>query len=166
MGALTLGGVYLRYGFDPREDKMTATETHGFSTQEIIQAVEEAERKIAVIDQARRHIRNPELTNRLERIQNLAHQIVGVIEENPQDLRRARRFLNVYLDGAQRVCEGYARTHQRGQSVELETNFRNVLITIEDVFAQQHRKLLERDIMDVDVQIEVLTKQLKSQGII
>jgi len=166
LGVLTLGGCYLRYGFDPREDKITIAESHGYSTEEIVQALEEAERKIAVIGQASRNIQNPELKSRLERIQKLAQQIVAVIEEDPRDLRRARRFLNVYLDGAQRVSEGYARTHQRSQSAELETNFRHVLVTIEEVFAEQHRKLLEHDVVDVDVQIEVLTNQLKRQGVI
>jgi hypothetical protein len=40
------------------------------------------------------------------------------------------------------------------------------LITIEDVFAEQERKLLETDLMDLDVQIEVLAKQLKREGIV
>jgi hypothetical protein len=41
-----------------------------------------------------------------------------------------------------------------------------VLMTIEDVFQEQHQKLLEHDLMDLDVQIEVLATQLKREGVV
>ncbi len=62
----------------------------------------------------------------------------------------------MYLDGARSVTEGYAKTHKKGASEELEANFRNVLVTIEDVFAEQQAKLLQNNELDLDVQIEVL----------
>ena len=72
------------------------------------------------------------------------------------------------MEGVQQVSRGYARTHvladARGH--ELEQNFRNVLITIEDVFVEQEKRLVESDLMDLDVQIEVLAKQLKQEGIL
>ena len=40
------------------------------------------------------------------------------------------------------------------------------LVTIEDVFAEQHEKLLENDILDLDVQMEVLSAQLKREGVV
>jgi hypothetical protein len=81
-------------------------------------------------------------------------------------LRRARKFLNVYLDGAQKVTEGYAKTHARVAAPDLDDNFRRVLVTIEEVFQEQQQKLLETDITDLDVQIEVLATQLKREGVI
>jgi hypothetical protein len=41
-----------------------------------------------------------------------------------------------------------------------------VLESIEEVFQEQRQKLLQTDIMDLDVQIEVLTNQLKREGLI
>ncbi len=166
LALLTLGGFYLAYGLDPRRDKATTVTAHGYTTAEVVQAIEQAERKIAEIDAASRGIRNFELRARLTRISELARKILRVIEEDPTDLRRARKFLYVYLDGAKTVSKGYVRTHQRSQSAELETNFRNVLITIENVFQEQHANLLENDILDLDVQIEVLATQLKREGVV
>jgi hypothetical protein len=48
----------------------------------------------------------------------------------------------------------------------LEQNFRNVLETIESTFQEQHQKLLEEDLFDLDVKIEVLNTQLKREGIL
>jgi hypothetical protein len=41
-----------------------------------------------------------------------------------------------------------------------------VLGSIEGVFIEQHQKLLEHDVLDLDVQIEVLTKQLEREGVV
>ncbi|MBT8135741.1 MAG: 5-bromo-4-chloroindolyl phosphate hydrolysis family protein [Gammaproteobacteria bacterium] len=160
-------GSTLFYGRDPAGSKLSKLGSHGYTTEEIIATLKEAESKILGIDSARRDIRNAELTNRLRRITQQARKILGLIEDDPGDIRRARKFLNVYLDGARRVTEGYARSHRRGAQVdELEGNFRNVLNTIEGVFEEQHQKLLEHDKLDLDVQIEVLSTQLKKEGVI
>lgn len=158
-------GMYLSYGFDPRHEKKIAG-MHGYSGGEIFQTLEDSARIIRSIERANDSIRNSELNQRIERICEIADSILAEIEADPRDIRRARKFLNVYLDGARQVTEGYARTHQHSQSGELEQNFRNVLVTIESVFQEQKQKLLEDDVFDLDVQIEVLNTQLKREGIL
>jgi 5-bromo-4-chloroindolyl phosphate hydrolysis protein len=158
-------GMYLSYGFDPRKEKNIVA-AHGYSRDEILQTLEDSSRIIRGIEQANDRIRNAELNQRIERICEIADSILAEIEADPRDIRRARKFLNVYLDGARQVTEGYAKTHQQTQSEELEQNFRNVLETIESAFQEQHQKLLEEDVFDLDVKIEVLTTQLKQEGIL
>lgn len=165
-GLAALLGCYLSYGFDPRTAKRL-TDRDGIDvTDQVLQALEQAERSIAAIEQASHDIRNAELNARLRRIAQLARDILKLLEEDPRDLRRARKFLNVYLDGAHKVTEGYAKTHARVDAPELDDNFRRVLATIEEVFQEQQQKLLETDLTDLDVQIEVLTTQLKREGVI
>ena len=158
-------GYYLTYGFDPRAEKSVKT-GFGYSTGDVVEALQEAERKIQAIESARGRIKNAELKDRLARIIAQSRKILSVIEDDPKDLRRARKFLITYLEGAQNVTEGYARTHGDASSSELDENFRNVLVTIEEVFEEQHARLLEDDVMDLDVQIEVLHTQLKREGVI
>ncbi len=164
LGALL--GFYLVYGFDPRATKR-ATDAYGLdATPQLLQALAGAEKTILAIEQARKNIRNNELRSRLDNIIKLARQILKNLEEDPADLRRSRKFLNVYLEGAQQVTEGYVRTHQQAQSQQLEANFRNVLTTIEDVFKEQQQKLLENDVLDLDIKIEVLSEQIKREGVV
>jgi 5-bromo-4-chloroindolyl phosphate hydrolysis protein len=158
-------GMYLSYGLDTRsENKITAA--YGYSGDEISRALEDSSRIIRNIEQANNRIRNTELNRRIEHICDIANNILEEIATDPRDFRRARKFLNIYLDGARQVTEGYAKTHQQTHSGELEQNFRNVLETIESVFQEQHQKLLEEDVFDLDVKIEVLTSQLKREGIL
>ena len=94
-------------------------------------------------------------------------KIITLIENDPSDLPRARKFLKVYLDGTRRVTESYAKTHRNeATTVELDSNFSNVLNSIESTFDEQHEKLKKQDQFDLDVNIEVLETQLKREGII
>ncbi len=158
-------GMYLSYGFDPRQTKKVAG-ADGYSSEEIMQVLKESSKKIRSIELANHKINNAELNQRIDRICDIADAILQEIESDPRDLRRSRKFLNVYLNGAKQVTEGYARTHKNTQTGGLEQNFRNVLETIETVFQEQQQKLQEDDIFDLDVQIEVLTTQLKREGIV
>ncbi len=166
LGMLCLLGFYFSYGFDVPPAKRVFDSESGVTREELESTLSEALRKIESIETASQRVMNEELQRRLKRIVVQARNILINIEESPRDLHRARKFLYVYLDGAKRVCEGYAKTHKKLHSLQLENNFRNVLITIEDVFEQQESRLLEKEILDLDVQIEVLNKQLKQEGII
>jgi 5-bromo-4-chloroindolyl phosphate hydrolysis protein len=164
-GVGALLGMFLSYGFDPRKQKMVAG-AHGYTIEEISATIEEAENVILSIENANNKIRNLEFNTRIDRICDTARGILDDLEANPSAIRRTRKFLLVYLEGANKVTSGYANTHLQAESVELEQNFRNVLDNIESVFKEQKNKLLEEDVLDLDVQIEVLAKQLKHEGIV
>jgi len=163
-GLGALAGMALLYGFDPRQEKMVAG-VHGYTAEEIVQTIDEAEAKISGIEFANKQINNWAFTHRIQLICEHAREILGMLEEDPGDIRRARKFLNIYLDGAFKVTEGYAEMHNKQPSKQLTENFDHVLQTIESVFIEQKQKLLEDDALNLDVQIEVLTAQLKHEGV-
>ncbi len=154
----------LLYGLDPRKLPVKAKDYAG-NSRPVAEALQQAEQQILDIEQAACRINQPEMNQRLKRIVTLARNILTEIARDPRDFRRARKFLNTYLDGAQRVITGYAETHSTLRNQTLEDNFRRVLITIEDVFGQQHQRLLENDLRDLDVDIEVLQNQMKREGL-
>ncbi len=162
-GLGALWGMYLNYGFDIRS---RLPKDFGIQDAEAAAAIEEAETILEQIETANGQIQNREFNERIERILAIAQQILDEIARDPADLRRARKFLKVYLDGARKVTEGYARTHLQAGSPQLEDNFRQLLETIEQVFQQQQQKLLENELFDLDVQIEVLQTRLKQEGLL
>ena len=158
---VALLGGYLTYGFD----LLSSRPLHG-GGEHARTALVEADRSIAAIEQASRDIHQSELGKRLRHITGLARAILRRLEDDPRDLHRARKFLNVYLDGVQSVVEDYAKTHTRIIAPDLNERFRRALITVEDAFREQQQTLLESDVEQLDVKIEVLTQQLKREGII
>lgn len=166
IGGATLLAFYLWYGLDPRRNK-TGNIGLGVSAEEVFEALEAANIKIDAIETARTQISNAQFDQHLDRIISKARNIITLIENDPSDLPRARKFLKVYLDGTRRVTESYAKTHRNeATTVTLDGNFSNVLNSIESTFDEQHEKLKKQDQFDLDVNIEVLETQLKREGII
>ena len=165
-GLLAFAGILLRYGFDPQHDKNKDVSLVGVTSEELIEIFDEAENHLKEIENAANSIQNIELKGRLRTISSKTREILGIIEKDPKDLRRARKFLKVYLKGAKAVSSQYANTPQASENEELQQNLRNVLTTIEEVIEEQKVKLLENDLLDLDVKIEVLEAQLKHEGVI
>lgn len=161
----TMVGCYLYYEFDlnRRESGVAAV---GITTEELVELLDEAEDRIESIESASKNIRNAEFRDRLGRIVKEARAIVSTIEKDPVDARRARKFLKVYLDGAQQVTTGYSKMHTGEPEPELEDNFRRVLTTIETVISDQQAKLRQNNVSELDVQIEVLQLQLEKEGVV
>jgi hypothetical protein len=162
-GLLALGGFHLTYRL-PALRTLPAAPPVG-SDKGLQQALAQAERRILAIDKAAASLGNRELEQRLQRIAGQGRAVLEQIAARPGERFRARKFLNVYLEGAERVASRYAKTHRLSRGRELEQNFRNVLDEIERVFGRQLEQLAEHDVFDLDVQIEVLRRQLEREGI-
>jgi hypothetical protein len=168
LGALAGVGCLMAYGMDPARNKGLAPELArkaGVKTEQVIQAVTEAEGKLREIEQLARGLHNRELTARVGRIVAQARAVLAQIEKDPSDLRRARRFLVTYLDGTRDVVKKYSQQQRDLADTELAANFRHVLETVERVFAEQEEVLKRNETMDLEVQIEVLRTQLEREGV-
>ncbi len=163
--ALAVTGYVSFYGRDPRPARIELPAMAGVNSEAVVAQLKQAYGRLQGIEAAARSIAVPEFVERLQRIIRIGKQILAEIERDPRDASRARRFLNLYLDSAERVTAEYARTHRQIRNRPLENNFRQLLIEMEQTFETQHRKLLENDVMNLDAEIEVLNARLKHEGI-
>jgi len=165
VGAIAAAGHVLFYGRDLKPRRVDVPSVAGVDRDAVVAQLKQAYGRLQGIEAAARSIAVPEFGDRLERIIDVGRRILAEIERDPRDASRARRFLNVYLDSAERVTTEYARTHRQIRSRPLEQNFRQLLIDMENTFEDQHRKLLESDVLSLDVEIEVLNARLKREGV-
>jgi hypothetical protein len=168
LAAVAGAGCLMTYGMDPTGDKGLAPELArkaGVRTEQVIEAVTEAEGKLAEIERLAASLHNRELTARLARIVAQARAVLAQIEKDPSDLRRARRFLVTYLDGTRDVVHKYTEQQRDLADTELAESFRHVLETVERVFGEQEEVLKRNETMDLEVQIEVLRTQLEREGV-
>ena len=163
-GLLALAGFHMGYRL-PAPGLLLSRPARSAQDGPLRRAMAQAEQRILAIEKAALRIGNDELEQRLSRIASRGRAILDRIAVRPGERFRARKFLNVYLEGAERVASRYARTHRLARDRELEQNFRNVLVEIETVFDRQLDRLAEDDLADLDVQIEVLRRQLEREGI-
>jgi hypothetical protein len=167
-GGLGVLACLATYGMDPATAKsldQTTAQRAGVRTEQVIEAIAEAERKIADIKEHAASIANRELKGRIERIVDRAHGVLDEIERDPKDLSRARRFLNVYLDGTRNVIRDYAKRERDFAETAVADNFKSVLGTIEQVFEEQIDHLKKDETLDLEVAIDVLNTQLTKEGV-
>ena len=162
-GAGGLIGAVLAYGSEllpSRSERRSADEA------DAAQVLAEARAKMQRLSRARYQIQGaPELAQRIDGVRGWIEKILKRIEEDPRDLRRARKFLVVYLDGAGEVAERYVAYQQKGEAATFAPRFTQLLEEMERVSAEQYEKLLQNDTLDLDVQIQVLSDRLKKEGV-
>ena len=155
-GSLAFVAARLAYGADPRRDKGISPDLvarSGMRAESVIAAIAEAEAKLDDIETAGNALQGVELKARLRRIVDQGRLIVRLLEQDPRDLSRARRFLVTYLDGTRDVVRKYAAQQRDVADTPLGESFRRVLTTIEQVFLEQEEVLKRHDALDLDVQI-------------
>ena len=158
-------GYVCFYGRDLKPHRVEVTAMAGVDIAAVTAALKQAYGRLRGIETAAKNIAVPEFGERLSRIIDIGRNILEEIERDPSDAPRARRFLNIYLDSAERVTTEYARAHRQVRSQPLEHNFRQLLVDMESTFSDQHKKLIENDLTSLDVEIEVLNARLKREGI-
>jgi 5-bromo-4-chloroindolyl phosphate hydrolysis protein len=158
-------GYFLVYGADGAQAQALPGWARRSADADARQMLEAAYQRLDGLHTAAAQIANREFQERLGSIARQVEGILKLLEADPADLRRSRKFLNVYLDGAQQVALQYARSEAHGPSAEREHNFRTLLVDIENTCHDQYDKLLRHDALDLDVQIEVLTTRLRREGV-
>jgi len=158
-------GFYLYYGLDPRVDKVGELNI-GVSAEEVIRITGLAKDKISDIKKLKISINDPQISKELDSIIKETEHVIKTVEENPNDLSRARKFFNVYLDRTQKITKEYeVNLLKENIDKKMRTNYIHLLETVERTIHEQKEKLNEDDITRLDVQIEALTKQIKNEGV-
>ncbi len=164
-GVLAGIGYVCLFGRDVKPHRVEVASVDGIDGAAVAATLKRAYGRLSGIEAAARDIAVPEFGERLARIIDIGRRILQEIERDPRDASRARRFLNLYLDSAERVTTEYARTHRQLRKAPIEQNFRQLLIDMESTFDTQYDKLIENDLTSLDVDIEVLNARLKREGV-
>lgn len=155
--------IRLMYGVDPKPVPPPAPPPKLEGDAAIIA---EARASIGRLEKAAAAVPQREFAEAIARLASLACRIVAEAEADPADLRRARRFLAITLEGAEGVANRYVETHRDIASPQLEENFRLLLGDLERAFEAQLASLRESDVRALDVDIAVLQQRLREEGIV
>ncbi len=153
-------GYYLYYGTDPREDKID--NIGDISAQFVIETLSEARAKLSSIETDISYITDAKLYSELKIATNKGYEIIDTIEEDPKDLRVARKFIIVYIEGIKKVTQSYTSIDEEEITDETKEKLSNLLLDIEERFEKEIKRLKKNNQFDLDVNIEVLQKQIKN----
>ncbi len=96
-----------------------------------------------------------------------ADHIIAELAAQPRKLDAARGFLTYYLDAAQRIVEGYVNLAQRGSTTpDINQTLERAeasLKVVQQAFDRQLANVLEDRAMDLDSEIELLERTVRSE---
>lgn len=157
--------------FAPREKKnLHEFKMHGVSRTDLLAALRQGGIQVGELRSAISGIHSKHIKAKANAVVSVAERILADIEQDPKDLRRARPFLNYYLDATIKIVRRYVTLSDQGvTNAEIERSKRKVeeiLDTLKDAFEKQLALLLEDDVMDLDAELEVLERTIRMEGLV
>ncbi len=159
LGVVATIGYFLYYGFDPRADKLN--NIGDISAEFVLETLATARGKLAQIENDMRSIKDTKLNSKLRIAIDRAYEILQNIEEDPKDLRVARKFIIVYIDGIKNVISSYREMNEDEITLETKERLYSLLSDVEKKFDKELIRLKRNNQFDLDVHIDVLKEQIK-----
>lgn len=125
-----------------------------------------ARRQVDAILRTAGAIGKPQVRDEVVGLCHTADQIIAELAAQPRKLDAARGFLTYYLDAAQRIVEGYVNLSRRGGSTpEIYQTLARAeasLRIVQQAFDRQLANVLEDRALDLDSEIELLERTVRS----
>jgi 5-bromo-4-chloroindolyl phosphate hydrolysis protein len=163
-GAVAGAALIAAFGLDPMKKKGLEG-VDAFATERVAKAIDEAEGLLRTTLAAAQRIGDRRLEGRIERLCAQAREVFRVVEQDPRDLTRARKFLNVYLVGLRDATVKFADLWGRSRDREVLVKYEDLIGDLETSFNRHRTDLLEDNRSDLDVEIEVLRDRLQQDGL-
>lgn len=116
------------------------------------------------IRRANDEIDDPELSAKIDRLEEIARKIFQAVEEDPRKRSRIDTFLNYYLPTTQKLLDSYAQFEDAGVEGEnlrlAKSRIEGTMDAIVEGFEHQLDQLYKADALDVDSDIRVMETML------
>ena len=153
-------GYYMFYGFDPKADKFK--NLGDVSAEFVLETIQEAKKKITHIETDMQKITDTLLYEKLTVAVSKAQSILQTIQEDPKDVRVARKFLTVYIDGVAKVTDAYTDMDEKDITTQTKEKLHTLMDDVEVRFEKELQRLKNNNEFDLDVHIDVLKEQIKN----
>ncbi|RDW20006.1 hypothetical protein CWR48_06775 [Oceanobacillus arenosus] len=155
--------------FHSLTSKTVEEETQLATSSFYLNILNEGHAKLATIKNEVTNIQKDSIRTQANELLRICDQIFKELEENLQDIQTVRQFFTYYLDALHTILKKYnqiSRNELRGNDIEkMEERVAQNLELLHDLFISIRNKLLEDDVIDLDIELQTLQKMLKSEGV-
>jgi 5-bromo-4-chloroindolyl phosphate hydrolysis protein len=159
MSVTSLFGFFLYYGFDPKKDKLK--DFGDISSELVIKTLNETREKIENIRKEAGKIEDHPLYDKVDLAIQRSDVILNGLVDDPKDIRVARKFLVVYLDGIADVVSSYNAVEKEHISPQIRIKLLALMDDVEKHFEKEYERLKASHLFDLDVNIDTLKEQIK-----
>jgi len=158
VGLLASAGYGLYYGLDPRRDKLP--DMGDINPELVLKTLGEAKAKLAEAEASNAQITDRVLRRKVDSAIERAHLILETIQHDPKDLRVARKFLVVFVDGIADVTRNYTEVDEADITETMRRRLHDLIDDVEARFDKELARLKANNLFDLDVTIDALKAQV------
>jgi len=159
VGILAPIGSYLYYGFDPTKDKIDSID--GISADLVLSTISDANEKLDYIQNNAQKVNDYKLRDKIDKALKKSRAILQTLQEDPKDIRVARKFLIVYIDGVKNVVDSYIKLDAKDIDQSTKDRLYGLMDSVEERFDKELARLKSNNKFDLDVHIDTLKEQIK-----
>lgn len=160
----TYMGVYMVTKPQPRIGRVKLAEANGL---EMKQLMEDALEDLVVLETGAKSLPDPEIKWLSASLYQSGVAIFEHLQDNPDKIPLARRFINYYLETASGLVSKYTKLTKskvKGDSVaQARTDVVQGLEVLTDAFDKQFEHLMQGEIMDITTDVKVLQQTYRSE---
>ncbi|OCX66704.1 hypothetical protein BFP70_00660 [Thioclava sp. SK-1] len=163
-GVIGTALALLAFGTDPMRDKgMEGIDP--FQQDRVARAVEIGEDHLRAMQDAITRANLPRMNSRIEVFATHARDLFRAVEDDPNDLTAARRYMGVYLEGARDATVKFADHWAQTHDPQALTAYDALLTDLEANFTARTRSLIENGREGLEIEIDVLRERLAREGL-
>ena len=121
------------------------------------------------IEEAQKTISDAGLSKQLKRMQRTAKNLLSNLEQNPNRIPLAYKFIDYYQDRAVKIVKQYQELEATQLSTDkiedLKSRMRMTLSALDEAYKDQFEHVLNDQIISADAELKVMEQQLDAEGI-
>ncbi|MZP30468.1 hypothetical protein GTO91_12165 [Heliobacterium undosum] len=161
---VTSKGIQRRFALPPGQHALT----DGADPHYLEKIHKEARRKWKVIGRYRFKVRSLSIWLKVTRLYKIAEQILDITGKDLRQINKAQAFFNHYLDATVTILEKYSLlSSQPISNDEIRDALEKTHTGLQDLvhgYEEQLNNLLAKDLLELDVEVNVLKQTLDSKG--
>jgi 5-bromo-4-chloroindolyl phosphate hydrolysis protein len=131
--------------------------------------LEEGYQKVEKIRLEVQKINDLKMKSQGEELVEICDKILQKLKEDPKDMKAVRQFFTYYLDALLNILQKSNQISKNGLKGEevtrIHIQMNQHLDSLKKIFEDKLNKLLEDDFMDLDIELQMLNKMMKAEGI-
>ena len=135
--------------------------------EELAKKLDEAREDYESIKKSLSKIIDMQVKDTAEKLCATSEKIIEYLENNPEKIRQARQFIDYYQDTASELLKKYITLQNSDINTDevanLKKDTKNALTTLDTAFNNQFEKLMRGEMIDMQADIDVLEKTVKSE---
>lgn len=153
----------------PAPEKKPEPQPVSTGNRELDEVLRTGRESVAEIQRLNDEIPDFKLSAQIKQLEILTERIFAFVEQNPDDLRQIRQFLNYYLPTTIKLLQQYVTLQNQGMRIgnidEGMKRIEDMLDKIIVAFQKQLDSLFESNVVDITADIQVMEKMMASEGL-